>query len=161
MAVLPLPGGGKRFQVRARRGAGSALGGPKAGASSPAPAAGGVEVPQGSGVVARESDPGEAEAIGIRGCWLLPVTSSPERLALSVERLGQGIWFRVVIRPPNTSYGLRGSSENHCNNNLHIPVQPTICGWLSERDLPHRVVHRNHLRTSWAVLRFISMPGYN
>ena len=91
MAGLPLPGGGRRIQARSRRGAGSARGGPKAGASSPAPAAGEVEVPQGSGVVARESDPREAEAIGIRGCWLLPVTSSAEPLALSVERLGQWI----------------------------------------------------------------------
>jgi hypothetical protein len=105
-------------------------------------------VPTRSGGGARESDPGEAEAIGIRGCWLLPVTSSAEPLALIVERLGEEIWFRVVLRPTNTSYGLRGSSENHCNNNLLTPVQPTICGWLSERDLPHRVVHRNHRRTS-------------
>ena len=126
MAVPPLPGGGKRIQVRARRGAGSALGGPKAGASSPALAAGEAAVPPKSGVGARESDLGEAEAIGIRGCWLLPVTSSPEALVLSVERLVQGIWFRVVLRPANTSYGLGGSSESYCNNNLRTPVQLTI-----------------------------------
>ena len=108
MAGRPLPGGGRRYQARARRGAGSAHSGPPAAASSPAPAPVAAAAPPGRDAAAKAADRRRMQATGDQQhCQLLPV----QRPAISQcawkqrgLRLGQqqgSGWFR----PANRTYG--------------------------------------------------------
>ena len=56
-----------------------------------------------------------------------------EPLLPNREQQVQGILVRVVLRPANTSYGLRGSAENHCNHNRLNPFSPrSAAGYRKE-----------------------------